>query len=143
MGYRIEQEGFEFQGVRLGQKCKDFKNEDAIVIGFDMEEDETSSFIMISNNSNSGSIVASKSSCVDVILSGYELTQYNWGGLKDIDMSDKMDEMLNAIDELNPPKQISPIHVADILEDTLQMAWYDQADEIREILNECIKSLRA
>jgi len=143
MEYRIEQYGFEFQGVRLGQKCKDFKNEDAIVIGFDMEEDETSSFIMISNNSNSGSIVASKSSCVDVILSGYELTQYDWGGLKDIDMSDKMDEMLNTIDELNPPKQISPIHVADILEDVLKMDMYEEPNTITQIIRECIKSLRA
>jgi len=133
MEYRIEQEGYEFNGVKLGSKHL-YGNEEVIVIGFDEYDD--CDFIAINYDDNYTPSIIKKSSFVTVILNGYSDSIYEWVSKSELKLIEE------SVDEENLPQSISPIHVADILEDVLQMKWYDEADEIREILNECIKSLR-
>jgi len=137
MGYRIEQEGFEFQGVRLGQKCL-LDDEEVTVIGFDEDEGITERFIVVKAQGCNGDMIISQSRVVTVILNKYEDCYYDWVSLHEI-------EFINLIvDELNPPKQISPIHVADILEDAADNWIKDESNcaDSYNIINRCIEALR-
>lgn len=133
MGYRIEQEGFEFRGVKLGQKCI-VDGEETIIIGFDKDDDYR--FILVKDNGDYGSRVDS-SDCITTLLEGHEDSLYEWRNLDDIELIE------SSIDEENLPQSISPIHVADILEDVLKMDMYEEPDTIAQIIRDCITSLRA
>ena len=134
MNYKIEQEGFELRGVKLGQKCF-FNGSETFVIGFDV--DQTEDFIAIKDSSDVGyPFSTTVFNCV--ILSGYENSDYDWVSKDEITLL----PFIPSDDSL--PTEISHVHVADILEDLLEMDM-DNEDEqfnIRCIINECIKSLR-
>lgn len=129
MGYIIEKEGYEYRGVKLGQKCIYFGDE-STVIGFD--ENDDGSFIAIRMDNYDG---IHESECATIVLKGHEKYGYDWMCLDDIELL-PYEEILS--------QQISPIHVADVLEDVLKMDMTDpdEAFDIRCIITECIKSLR-
>jgi len=137
MGYRIEQEGFEFQGVKLGQKCI-MDDEETIVIGFDEDEYNHERFIVVKSKGKVGDMKLSQSGVVTVILNKCGSYYYDWVSLSEIELIEPL------TDEENPPYAISPIHVADILEDIIKMDMSDPevATDIVCIIVDCIRSLR-
>lgn len=130
MGYRIEKEGYEYRGVKLGQKCV-WEGEEFTVIGFD--ENDDLSFIAINIVDPFGICEAS---CVTVILEGCEKDGYEWVELDDI--------QLHPYEE-SPPQQISQIHVPEVLTDVLNMDWSGELElaEIRNTIQQCINSLNS
>lgn len=135
MAYRIEQNGYEFKGVKLGSKCI-VDGEETMVIGFDEDDGDDPSFIAVISQVRDD-LKLLQSGAVTVILEKYGDYYYDWVAPHEIKLIED--------DEVNLTQSISQIHVADILEDVLQMDMTDpdEAYDIRCILNECIKSLRA
>lgn len=138
MGYRIEQAGYEHRGYKLGEEVNLIgRDSTGIIVLFDLNDDTQFVVIKFEGSSYPNIPLPISTTNYRIILDG-QLNCENWEWFTETEI-----EKIITTDEENPPKQISPIHVADILEDTLQMKWYDEADEIRETINECIKSLRA
>lgn len=133
--YRIEQEGYEYLGIRLGQKCLYFGTE-TTVIGFDEnEDDENCAFLMIENKNRT--METKNSSYLTTLLDGYEESGYNWIYLGEVTMiKSEEDEFLS--------KSISQIHALDVLEDEINQInfRYGIPEPHLTRMQECIKLIR-
>jgi hypothetical protein len=137
MGYRIEKEGYEYRGVKLGQKCICF-DEETIVIGFD--DHDCVEFIVVSDVNNDSSDEIATSDYVDIILYKHEKDCYVWASLDDITL------LPYEENEITPQPQISPIHAIDILEDEISKLIENyptikQSDQLCWV-NECIELIK-
>lgn len=79
MSYEIKEEGYEYRGFKLGQMTNNGK-----IIGFDTRD--ISPFIVTDNNIDEHSIVLSESKYVNVILKGYEDSEFSWFGEKELQL---------------------------------------------------------
>jgi hypothetical protein len=136
MSYRVEQEGFEYRGYKLGQNVV-YEGKQVKIIGFDEEDDD----LFIAVNCMYQTVKIGES-LATVILQGMELSSYDWamgGEITNISVG----EINN--DEENLPPSISPIHVPDILTDILNMDWTSTDDllEIHVMIQRCIDSLNS
>ena len=79
MSYEIKEEGYKYRGFKLGQMTNYGK-----IIGFDTKN--TIPFIVTDNNIDEHSIVLSESRYVDIILNGYEDSEFSWFGEKELQL---------------------------------------------------------
>lgn len=122
MLYKLKPKGYEYRGVRLGDKCI-YNGKETIVIGFD--EDDKCEFIAVLYDSSIDEI---RDSMATIIMDGYERNDYYW--------VQKLS--LEFIKECTTNQPISLVHIADVLEDVIH------EDEIIDVekIKLCIESLR-
>ena len=82
MSYKIEKEGFEMYGFKLGQMTKQGR-----IIGFD--ENDTECGIAI--ECESSTYKTQESTCVEYLLEGYEGVRFKWFGEKDLQLKNKIE----------------------------------------------------
>jgi len=129
---RIEKEGYEYRGFKLGEKvmytCHSFPSEIRTIIGFD--EDEGEVFIMLSGDA---SMIHEYLTLKMVALA--DTTDFEWAHI-------------NEVEKLNSetlPQLISPIHALDILEDEINQINYHYGipkPHLQRIL-ECIEIIKS
>ena len=80
MNYKIEQIGYEYRGFKLGQMT-----DRGMIIGFDTKCSDTYGFMAIESNiSRKNSI--QESEYINVILRGYENSEYEWCNYDEIEI---------------------------------------------------------
>ena len=79
--YEIREEGYEYRGFKLGQMTNNGK-----IIGFDTKN--VVPFIVSDNNIDKHSIALSESNYVDIILNGYEDSEFSWFSEKELQLVD-------------------------------------------------------
>jgi hypothetical protein len=136
MLYRIEKEGFEIRGVKLGQKCI-YDGVETIVIGLDIEL--AGDFIAIRDFSND-KYPLSTTTFDCVILYKHDNFSYNWVSKDDIILL----PFTPSDSDENLPPQISPTHALEIMEDEVNRLThkYGLGEELR-VVKECISVLKS
>lgn len=116
MSYRIEKNGFEVRGFKLGQKVvlDDDKNE-RVIIGF--SEDGASHFIAISTQFGSE---MRHSEYATVVLDGYESTSYQWESQYCLSIVETNETAQEDLSDSQLPQDVSSIHAIEILEDVMK-----------------------
>ena len=90
MSYEIKEEGYEYGGFKLGQMTKEGK-----IIGFDIKNID--SFVATDSTIDEHNIPLSESSYVNVILKGYEDSDFSWFSGKELQVIDD-----NSLEEIIP-----------------------------------------
>ena len=138
MSYRFEKEGFEYLGIKLGQKCI-YDGVECTVVGFDENEELGCQFIAI-NYTGAIKGELKNSSLATVILEKYIESDYDWASEEGI----KLLPFTPSDSDENLPQQISPIHALEILEDEVNRLTnkYGLGEELL-VVKECISVLKS
>ena len=104
--YEIKEEGFEYNGFKLGQMTNCGK-----IIGFDIREG-ISDFIAINNNIDEHKRTIMDSNYVDIILNGYENSCFSWHveGVIILKNENKTNEIIPTIFQSLMPAVTFPSH---------------------------------
>lgn len=98
--YEIKEEGFEYKGFKLGQMTNNGK-----IIGFDIKNIDA--FVATDSTIDEHNIPLSESSYVNIILKGYEDSDFSWFSGKELQVIDD-----NSPEEITPTiqTQLNVIH---------------------------------
>lgn len=121
---RIEEKGYEYRGIKLGQRCN-FEGEEYIIIGFDEYGIINKNFIAINCSYIKNSLQESSYLNDMVALNQYESSFYKWVNLNEIELlpyednntiqSEKVSSFYPDFTEENPTNDITFVRLENDL----------------------------